>query len=207
MPEMSEEERPWDVLLLGGASGTGKSTVSYPLARHFGVALMEADDFTTVLERMTTPRAAPHPALLEDAPGGHALARRGHPGAALGGRPGLTGPRWRRSSRGTWKAGRRPSWRATICCLPWRLRLTSPGCPPRGGCGRSSWSKTTSAAWCRTSWGREPEAGEQDMRARVSWLYGQWLQEEAQHYGLAALPARPWDDLLDRVLAAANKPW
>lgn len=33
----------WDVLLIGGASGAGRSSLSYPLARHFGVTVTEID--------------------------------------------------------------------------------------------------------------------------------------------------------------------
>ena len=49
---------------------------------------------------------------------------------------------------------------------------------------------------------REPASGPQHKRARVSWLYGQWLKTEAQRYGIVALPARPWDNLFERILAA-----
>ena len=51
---------------------------------------------------------------------------------------------------------------------------------------------------------REPASGPQHKRAHVSWLYGQWLKTEAERYGLVALPARPWDNLFERVLAAVS---
>src|SRR5437764_5541263 len=50
---------PWQVLLLGGASGVGKTSVSYRLAQHYGVGLTEVDDFQVVLERMTDPDQYP----------------------------------------------------------------------------------------------------------------------------------------------------
>ena len=40
---------PWDVLLIGGAAGTGKTSVSYRLARHFDVGITEVDDIHTAL--------------------------------------------------------------------------------------------------------------------------------------------------------------
>jgi 2-phosphoglycerate kinase len=53
--------RSWEVLLLGGASGVGKSTVAARLARHFAVGLAQADGYRLLLERMTS--AAQWPAL------------------------------------------------------------------------------------------------------------------------------------------------
>ena len=47
--------RSWQVLLIGGASGSGKTSVSYRLANHFNVGIIEVDDFQVILERMTTP--------------------------------------------------------------------------------------------------------------------------------------------------------
>ena len=46
---MEQEARPlvrrWEVLLLGGASGVGKTQVGYRLAHHFAVGITEVDDF------------------------------------------------------------------------------------------------------------------------------------------------------------------
>ena len=39
---------PWQVLLFGGASGVGKTSVSYRLAQHFGVGITEVDDFQAI---------------------------------------------------------------------------------------------------------------------------------------------------------------
>jgi 2-phosphoglycerate kinase len=52
-------ERSWEVLLIGGASGTGKTSVAYRLAHHFAVAITAIDDFQVILERMTTPEQQP----------------------------------------------------------------------------------------------------------------------------------------------------
>ena len=47
------------VLLIGGASLSGKTSVSYRLANHFNVGITEVDDFQVILERMTTPEQQP----------------------------------------------------------------------------------------------------------------------------------------------------
>ena len=46
-------------VLIGGASGSGKTSVSYRLANHFNVGITEIDDFQVILERMTTPEQQP----------------------------------------------------------------------------------------------------------------------------------------------------
>jgi 2-phosphoglycerate kinase len=49
----------WVVLLVGGASGVGKSSVAAPLARRLGVNLVEVDDFQLVLEATLAPQQLP----------------------------------------------------------------------------------------------------------------------------------------------------
>jgi 2-phosphoglycerate kinase len=54
-----ETEHSWQALLMGGASGVGKTRVSYRLARHFDFGITEVDDFQVILRRMTTPEQLP----------------------------------------------------------------------------------------------------------------------------------------------------
>ncbi len=56
---MKETKPPRDVLLIGGASGTGKSSLSYAVARHFGVGVAEIDDLHTAVKRITTAEQQP----------------------------------------------------------------------------------------------------------------------------------------------------
>ena len=43
--------------------------------------------------------------------------------------------------------------------------------------------------------------GEQRTIARMSWLYGQWVLQEAQAYHLPVLDVRSWDTLSESILA------
>src|SRR3712207_1722622 len=52
-------QRSWQVLLLGGASGVGKTSISYRLAHHYRFGITEVDDFQVLLEHMTTPEQQP----------------------------------------------------------------------------------------------------------------------------------------------------
>jgi 2-phosphoglycerate kinase len=45
---------------------------------------------------------------------------------------------------------------------------------------------------------------ELSTQARTSWLYGQWLASEAERYGLHVLKARPWATLAERTLAGVD---
>ena len=51
---------------------------------------------------------------------------------------------------------------------------------------------------------RAREGTDQPHRARVSWYHSAWLRREAERLGLPAVPARPWDTVLERVIAALH---
>lgn len=48
------ENRNWTVLLIGGASGIGKSCVAYALAKRYMVNVMEVDDVCQAIKAVTT---------------------------------------------------------------------------------------------------------------------------------------------------------
>ena len=48
------KNRDWTVLFIGGASGTGKSTLAYELAKYFEINVLEVDDIGQALKAMTT---------------------------------------------------------------------------------------------------------------------------------------------------------
>jgi 2-phosphoglycerate kinase len=52
-------ERPWQVLLIGGTSGVGKTSVAREVARHFDMPLSQVDGYRLMLERTTSPDAFP----------------------------------------------------------------------------------------------------------------------------------------------------
>ncbi|MDD4113161.1 MAG: hypothetical protein PHC56_09065, partial [Herbinix sp.] len=49
----------WTVLFIGGASGTGKSSIAYEIARFYGVNVLEVDDVHISIETVTTKEKFP----------------------------------------------------------------------------------------------------------------------------------------------------
>jgi len=184
--------RSWDVLLLGGPSGVGKTRASYPLARLFDVGITEVDDLHITLERLTTPEQQPVLHYWRANPNAQHLSAEQivelHIAVSR-----LLGP-------------------AVEAVIVNHLETSTPivlegdyllpEILARGTGGRTKavfLFEPDEAQILKNLSLREPEGTVQPKRARVSWLYGQWLQAECGRYGVSALPARPWSTLVDRI--------
>ncbi len=193
--------RPWTVLLLGGAPGTGKTAISYRLAQHFGVGLTEVDDFQVLLEAMTTP--AQQPAL-------HFWRTHPDPGSLTAEaifEQGLTiGPVMSRGLEAVIANhldGQTPVVLEGDFIHPALAAQQTFGEFANNGQVRALFLYEADEQQLLANFAqREPETGPQIIRARVSALYGQWLKREAERHGLPVLPARPWDTVFERALAA-----
>lgn len=199
---MNETNAPWDVLLIGGASGTGKSSLSYAVARHFGVGVTEIDDLYTAVKRMTT--AGQQPVL-------HYWDT--HPEAM------------------SWSAESILDLHRSVCRVlepavgavvadhvagtPVILEgdyLSPEGAAnliktlPSGAVRAVFLVEDDETQLVRNFASREPGGGEQYGRARASRLFGEWLKSECDRLGLVALSARPWGTLLERTLRAVGAP-
>ncbi|HEY7175862.1 MAG TPA: isopentenyl transferase family protein [Micromonosporaceae bacterium] len=193
-------DRSWDVLLVGGASGAGKSSVAYPLARRHGVPVLEIDDIVCALEAMTTPEQQPelfywktHPEALHASP-----EEIMHQGLAL-------------------TAALEPALAAVIGN---HLETDMP-VVVEGDFLRPSFTILNTYAGQPASRvralfvlepdgdqimanyaAREPDAGEQHARAAVSVAWSRWLASEADRYGVPTVHARPWHNVVDRAETA-----
>jgi 2-phosphoglycerate kinase len=194
--------RTWQVLLIGGASGVGKTSVSYRLAAHFGVGITEVDDFQVVLQRMTSP--AEQPILHYE---------RTHAEAAS---------RWGEDDRLAHmlrlSAAMAPAIELVIAnhiesrapivlegdfLLPeLAVRPAYAGVPGEGEVRGLFLYEEDEAQLARNYLAREGTA--QPRRARASWRHSEWLRGECARLGVAALPARPWDTALARCIAAID---
>jgi 2-phosphoglycerate kinase len=197
-----DSRRSWQVLLLGGPSGVGKTSVSYRLAQHFGIGITEVDDFQVVLARMTTPVEQPVLHYWSTHPDARNLSAEEicQQQIAVG-------------------EVMAPAIEAVITnhiesqvpiilegdyILPKLARPSLSGKSIDSQVRALFLYEASEEQFRQNFLQREPEEGVQEKRARVSWLYGAWLKEEAERVGAIVLSARPWDDLFERILLAID---
>lgn len=195
----SSSERSWQVFLLGGASGVGKTSLSYPLARRLGVGITEVDDFQVVLECMTTPEQQPALHFWRTHPARHTLTPEEivAQGIAIGNAltPALAAVIVNHVESRTPVVLEGDFILPSLLAHPVVAPLAVAG-QVRAAIVHEPEREQILANYLR----REPEAGAQHGRAQVSWQYGQWLAQEAPRYGVPLLLARPWETALDRLL-------
>ncbi|MGC9669882.1 hypothetical protein ACNTMW_25485 [Planosporangium sp. 12N6] len=180
----------WRVLLIGGASGSGKTALSYPLARRYGTPIVEVDDLVEALLVMTTPNQQPalhywstHPEAA-DLPADLIVERQIAVAQAL-----------------------RPAIEAVVANhvqtdTPVIIEgdYLLPGPLPEHV--RAVFVHEPDVDQLVHNYGlREPAAGEQRHRAEASARYGEWLAHQAALAGIPVIAPRPWDTALDRLEA------
>jgi 2-phosphoglycerate kinase len=188
------------VLLIGGASGVGKTRLSYPLARRFGVPIVEVDDIVEALQAMTTPEQQPalhywatHPEAAELPPEG---ILRLHLDVAEALAPALAAVVANHLETDTPVIVEGdylvPGFAASD-----RFRESTAD----GRVASVFLHEPDTGQLVENFAGREPDEGQQQGRASVSALYGECLAAEAARFGVPLVHARPWSTLEQRVLA------
>ncbi len=195
-------DRPWQVLLLGGASGVGKTKIGFRLAQHYEVGLTEVDDFQVILEVMTTPEQ--YPVLhywrthREDA-----LRMSDDEHLAFM----LSYCRVLDQALSLVIASHIES-RAPIV-LEGDFILPSLALQPRYG-NIDAEGQVRAVFLYESSEDQlgqnflAREGHEQPGRAHTSWRHCEWLREECQRLGVPAMPARPWVTTFERAIALVD---
>jgi 2-phosphoglycerate kinase len=191
-------QRSWHVVLIGGASGVGKTQISYRLARHFGVGITEIDDFQVVLERMTTPEQYPVLHLFRTDPEAFfALDEKGKLGVAIAYSTVMAEAL--EAVIANHLDGGSPIVLEGDFLLPsLAVREAYAGIPAAGRV-RGFILSEDEAQIARNYLARKGEP--QPDRARWSWNHSEWLRQEAERLGVPTLAARPWETVLARALA------
>jgi 2-phosphoglycerate kinase len=203
-----EEANPtWSVLLIGGNSGAGKTTLARELSRHFDVPWLQVDDFRLVLQHSTTADARPElhhfnnlstvyrnpPEVLSEWRVATAEATSAAIEVVIANHATFGGPAILEGDD-------------IVPALA--LRHEFAGTTVEAHSVRAVFLIETDEGAIADNIrrrGREVcprSAGEELSQVQMSWLYGTWLQQEAQRYGLPVVTPRPWHSLLDRALAA-----
>ena len=203
---VQHSKRPllWKVLLIGGHSGVGKTVVARQLAHRFGVALAEVDDFRLVLQRMTTPEQQPALHALLAAGSGTDLAPTAVCDSLI--------------------AVAQVVSHALEIVVANHVATDTPtiiegdGLLPAFAARRVFANRHVGASVRAVFLIEEDETrlfrsaaerrrgfelltpAHQQRQVRVSWLYGQWLQQEAIRYGLPVVTPHPWETLAERVV-------
>ena len=213
MSQLHSARPDWRVLLIGGNSGAGKTVMGETLARQFERPLLLVDDFRMVIQEMTTPAEQPgvhyflaHPTIWQKPP---EVICEGF--IAVG------------------NAMMRPL--SVVIAHHVFVESVSPvilegdGILPALAAQRNFANKHFAPASVTNEVrsiflieadeevilrnmrqrGRGFEGlalREQEALVRASWLYGQWLHRQAEHYGLPAVESRPWETLVERALYA-----
>ena len=193
--------RHWQVLLIGGPSGSGKTAVSDRLAQYFRIGITEIDDFQVLLERMTTPEQQPVLHFWRTHPAPEQLS------ATEIMEQGLAVSQVMAAGLEAVIANHLESLTPVVLegdfIHPSLAAQKSFAGLANDERVRAIFLYEMDEQQLITNFlQREPDSGLQSTRARVSWLYGQWLKQEAERYGLPMLSARPWDTLFERIIAA-----
>ncbi|WP_380281853.1 AAA family ATPase [Kitasatospora purpeofusca] len=196
-------KQTWDLILLGGASGVGKSLAAARIAATAGAFVVEFDDVVAAVQELTTP--AQHPGLhhfgdgtaAQELPPGRVLELQIATAEAL--EPALLGVVRNRLT-------------VPVPAVVEGDYLTPAGCARAVALGRAN-GREVRAVFLHEGdadritanyAAREPGSGVQAERAEVSARYSHWLAAEARRHALPVLDCRPWSTLADRVDGALD---
>ncbi len=195
---------PFTILLIGGASGVGKSSISYRIAHHYGVGISEVDDFQAVLKKMTTPQQQPvlHYWDTRDQDAPITVEQILENGLEIGQvmTPALEAVMANHIESNV------PVVLEGDFILPALAVQPTFGDFPNAGQVKAVFIYEPDEAQIVANYlQREPHEEPQEFRAHVSWRYNEWLKEEAERLGVTVLLARPWDTLFERLVAVIEE--
>jgi 2-phosphoglycerate kinase len=210
MMSLSSHQAGWIVLLLGGASGVGKTLVAKQLGQRFGASWFQVDDLRLAFQRsrVTLPKRTQALYFFLETPNvwmhSPESLRDGliHVGDAL--TPALEVV-----------VENHVDTIAPVVIegdgiLPSLFACPSVRDRARNGLVRAVFlvepEEDTMLADIMARGRGTIGQSEAELRteARAKWLYGQWLANEAHHYGLPVLQPRPWSTLVERIITATS---
>jgi 2-phosphoglycerate kinase len=198
---MPRRASDWVVLLVGGASGVGKSMLSHPLARRLDVNLTEVDDFQIALETATAPEELPLLHLWRTNFGEYTSwthQRRVEHHVRVCREVFL--PVMRAVIADHLETGTRVVFEGDFLTPEMATMATYVDQPNNGRVRALFVSETDEAQIVANYVAREGVAVAE--RARASWMFDAFLRAECNRHRVPVIDARPWDSLVERALAA-----
>lgn len=203
----------WRVLLIGGSSGVGKTSVAHALASRLGLSVLLVDDIRMAIQQVTMPGEQPgihyflaHPTIWQKPP---EVARDGfiRVGEAL------MRPLAAAIAHHVFVAGSGPVIIEGDGILP---ALAAQRIFPSLHFASVQLNSEVRSVFLvepdedvlahnisqREHGFRDMSIREQQTLVRSSWLYGQWLKRQAESYDLPVIEPRSTRNLLDRILQA-----
>ncbi len=204
----------WKVLLIGGSSGVGKTTLAQILAKRFNISLILADDIRLAIQQITTRDSLPNLHIFDNDQAAAALSAEQLFQSLI-----------------TIGQAMSPALKIiaahhVVVAGIGRILIEGDNVLPAMAAQHQfselqHFQGLTTNDEIHSVFLYEPEEAsllenmqkrgrgfsnlslaEQYRLAHASWLFGQWIYQEAQIYNLPVFAVRPWDSLLDRVLAA-----
>ncbi|MHC5248432.1 hypothetical protein [Enterococcus sp. LJL90] len=186
-----DKTRSWDILLIGGASGSGKTMIARTLARQLELDLVRVDDFQMMLETTTTSISHPaihywntHPNWIDEGVAA-AVTHLINVGREL--TPGLNAVIADHLEENI------PMLLEGDFILP---ELAASLKSPR--VKAIFINEFEKAQILQNYLTREGKL--QPYRAEISYAYGEWLAEKCNELGVLTINARPWDTLGERIM-------
>ena len=186
-----DDGRTWQVLLIGGASGVGKTHISYRLSQHFGVGITEIDDFQVILKRMTIPEQYPDLHRFRTPPDViRRMDEERNPAHSVEYANVMSEPL--EFDIANHVDGRPPFVREVAFLISALVaQATYDGVPADGRARAVFASERDEEQIERNFHAREGEP--QPLRAAASWRYNEWLRQDVDSGELPTVEARPWE--------------
>jgi 2-phosphoglycerate kinase len=211
---MTSHPGGWTILAIGGSSGTGKTLAAQAVAKHSGVSMLLVDDIRLALQQMTTPKEQPElhffssleeRGVWEDTP---EHLRDGFITVGKAIAPALETI----MAHHIVVSGVGPLILEGDGILPQTVAS-----PRFSELKRFYGLRLTNEVRAVFLYEADQQAILQNMLARgrafqdlppeqqyqlahASWLYGEWLRQEAGNYHLRVIASRPWETLFERIL-------
>ncbi|MFJ8746268.1 hypothetical protein ACIRL2_43830 [Embleya sp. NPDC127516] len=191
----------WDILLLGGASGLGKSRAAAELAREQGAFIVEFDDVVGAVQAITD--AETHPGLHhfnrlpDSAPPSPDRELQLQIATAIAMEPAVVGVVGNRLTVPV------PAVVEGDYITPAAAARAIRAGAAAGRSVRAVFLHEDDVTQVVANYAdREPELGSQTQRAEVGVRYSRWLADRAAQHGLPVVACRPWRTLTRRITQA-----